>query len=63
MVDKETAKTLARSPHFNGKITVIDFRNMTDMYGSVHCCSQVLPSPSSLVLIKLLIIFNISGDQ
>ena len=41
MVDKATAKVLARSQYFDGKITVIDFRNMTDMYGSVHCCSQV----------------------
>jgi len=41
-VDKTTSKTLAKSPYFDGKISVIDFRNMSNMYGSVHCCSQVV---------------------
>ena len=54
MVDKTTAKVLARSPYFDGKITVIDFRNMTDMYGSVHCCSQVKKKRQIRTLTRLL---------
>eukprot|EP00002_Diphylleia_rotans_P015689 TRINITY_DN303_c0_g1_i5.p1 TRINITY_DN303_c0_g1~~TRINITY_DN303_c0_g1_i5.p1 ORF type:complete len:837 (-),score=166.55 TRINITY_DN303_c0_g1_i5:343-2853(-) len=42
MVDKASAKKVARSPHFNGSITVLEFTNMTAMYGSLHCCSQVV---------------------
>jgi len=41
-VDRTTAKHLARSEHFTGRIIVIDFKNITNMYGSVHCCSQVI---------------------
>eukprot|EP01119_Soliformovum_irregulare_P002721 TRINITY_DN1297_c0_g1_i1.p1 TRINITY_DN1297_c0_g1~~TRINITY_DN1297_c0_g1_i1.p1 ORF type:complete len:907 (-),score=155.10 TRINITY_DN1297_c0_g1_i1:52-2682(-) len=45
-VDKSTAKHLARSDKFHGKIINIDFSNMTTMYGSVHCCSQVVARKS-----------------
>eukprot|EP01122_Echinamoeba_exundans_P014054 TRINITY_DN6288_c0_g1_i1.p1 TRINITY_DN6288_c0_g1~~TRINITY_DN6288_c0_g1_i1.p1 ORF type:complete len:960 (-),score=226.78 TRINITY_DN6288_c0_g1_i1:65-2857(-) len=41
-VDKLTAKHIARSDAFSGRIIVIDFENITNMYGSVHCCSQVI---------------------
>eukprot|EP01080_Neovahlkampfia_damariscottae_P009347 gene9347-1434_t len=41
-VHEETARKMLQSPHFNGNIEVIDFSGMTTMFGSVHCCSQVL---------------------
>eukprot|EP01112_Ceratiomyxa_fruticulosa_P010629 TRINITY_DN2819_c0_g5_i1.p1 TRINITY_DN2819_c0_g5~~TRINITY_DN2819_c0_g5_i1.p1 ORF type:complete len:829 (-),score=201.18 TRINITY_DN2819_c0_g5_i1:70-2556(-) len=41
-VHLDTAKQLARSPHFDGKISIVPFRNMMNMYGSLRCCSQVL---------------------
>lgn len=40
-VDPATSKHLARSPLFKGRIVNLDFKNMTNMYGSLHCCSQV----------------------
>lgn len=51
-VDRMTAKFIARTPGFSGKIKVVDFSNNTNMFGSVHCCSQVisrrLPTPAEL---------------
>lgn len=41
LVDNDTAKYLARSG-YTGKISLIQFRHMMDMYGSIHCCSQVV---------------------
>ena len=41
-VDKNTAKFIARTQLFQGKIIVVDFSNNTNMFGSVHCCSQVI---------------------
>lgn len=41
-VDRSTAKFIARSQLFHGKIVVVDFSNNTNMFGSVHCCSQVI---------------------
>lgn len=41
-VDESTARTMVSSKYFDGNIHVIDFNGMTAMYGSVHCCSQVL---------------------
>eukprot|EP01098_Paradermamoeba_levis_P014384 TRINITY_DN6845_c0_g1_i3.p1 TRINITY_DN6845_c0_g1~~TRINITY_DN6845_c0_g1_i3.p1 ORF type:complete len:637 (+),score=196.25 TRINITY_DN6845_c0_g1_i3:171-1913(+) len=65
-VDKTTSKTLAKSPYFDGKISVIDFRNMSNMYGSVHCCSQVVSRKRAQVsgtqdALRLLVAVN-SGD-
>ena len=51
-VDRMTAKFIARTPGFSGKIKVVDFSNNTNMFGSVHCCSQVIsrrpPTPAEL---------------
>lgn len=41
-VDQSTARTMINSKYFDGNIHVINFDGMTAMYGSVHCCSQVL---------------------
>jgi len=41
-VDRTTAKFIARTRKFQGKIIVVDFTNNTNMFGSVHCCSQVI---------------------
>lgn len=41
-VDESTARTILSDKNFNGNIEVIDFSGVTTMYGSVHCCSQVL---------------------
>jgi hypothetical protein len=41
-VDRMTAKFIARSNQFRGKIICVDFSNNTNMFGSVHCCSQVI---------------------
>jgi arginine deiminase len=41
-VDRMTAKYIARSGLFKGKIICVDFSNNTNMFGSVHCCSQVI---------------------
>lgn len=49
-VDRMTAKFIARTAGFSGKIKVVDFSNNTNMFGSVHCCSQVIsrrpPTPA-----------------
>ena len=41
-VHKGTATKIIKSGKFNGKINVIPFDGMQTMFGSVHCCSQVL---------------------
>jgi arginine deiminase len=48
-VDRNTAKFIARTQLYQGKIIVVDFSNNTNMFGSVHCCSQVISrrSPAS----------------
>lgn len=47
-VDRTTAKFIARSHKFQGKIIVVDFTNNTNMFGSVHCCSQVISRRPSM---------------
>ncbi|EGC40455.1 hypothetical protein DICPUDRAFT_93382 [Dictyostelium purpureum] len=42
VVDKATAKTIARSTKTSSQLLFVDFRTVTKMYGSVHCCSQVV---------------------
>ncbi|KAK5574936.1 hypothetical protein RB653_010190 [Dictyostelium firmibasis] len=42
VVDRATAKTIARSTKTNNQLLFVDFRTVTKMYGSVHCCSQVV---------------------
>ncbi|KAN0033384.1 hypothetical protein ACTA71_002809 [Dictyostelium dimigraforme] len=42
VVDRATAKTIARSTKTNSQLLFVDFRTVTKMYGSVHCCSQVV---------------------
>eukprot|EP00195_Chlamydomonas_chlamydogama_P009440 CAMPEP_0202891208 /NCGR_PEP_ID=MMETSP1392-20130828/1328_1 /ASSEMBLY_ACC=CAM_ASM_000868 /TAXON_ID=225041 /ORGANISM="Chlamydomonas chlamydogama, Strain SAG 11-48b" /LENGTH=467 /DNA_ID=CAMNT_0049574893 /DNA_START=174 /DNA_END=1577 /DNA_ORIENTATION=+ len=41
-VHAASAREIAKSPHFNGDVCVIDFSSITSMYGSVHCASQVV---------------------
>lgn len=49
-VDPATSKHLARNPLFQGRIVNLGFKNMTSMYGSLHCCSQVISrvAPTSI---------------
>ncbi|KAF2078141.1 hypothetical protein CYY_000525 [Polysphondylium violaceum] len=47
VVDKATAKTIARSTKTNNQLLFVDFRTVTKMYGSVHCCSQVISRKST----------------
>ncbi|KYR01130.1 putative arginine deiminase [Tieghemostelium lacteum] len=51
VVDKATAKTVARSSKSKTQLIFVDFRTVTKMYGSVHCCSQVVSrsSPETLL--------------
>eukprot|EP01133_Synstelium_polycarpum_P015287 gene15287-18100_t len=42
VVDQATAKTIARAMKSAVKLLYVDFRTVTKMYGSVHCCSQVV---------------------
>ncbi|EGG21001.1 putative arginine deiminase [Cavenderia fasciculata] len=42
VVDQATAKTIARALKSTVKLLYVDFRTVTKMYGSVHCCSQVV---------------------
>ncbi|GAM26969.1 hypothetical protein SAMD00019534_101440 [Acytostelium subglobosum LB1] len=42
VVDQATAKTVARKTSSSVKLLFVDFRTVTKMYGSVHCCSQVV---------------------
>eukprot|EP00899_Mesostigma_viride_P029157 jgi/Mesvir1/9426/Mv02169-RA.1 len=39
---KESARLIARSPHFHGNVEFLHFRAITSMYGALHCSSQVL---------------------
>jgi hypothetical protein len=48
-VDQSTARTLLSSGVFDGNIDLIDYSGMTTMYGSVHCCSQVLKRRPAMV--------------
>ena len=41
-IEKNTARKIALSPHFNGTIEFLDFSGVTAMYGGVHCASQVI---------------------
>lgn len=41
-VHAPTARTIVRSPHFNGDVQCIDYSPITSMYGAVHCSSQVV---------------------
>ncbi|KAL9642397.1 hypothetical protein ABK040_014240 [Willaertia magna] len=45
-VDENTSRMILQSEHFDGEINLIDYSGMTTMYGSVHCCSQVLKRTS-----------------
>ncbi|XXQ34325.1 Arginine deiminase [Plasmodiophora brassicae] len=47
MMHRESARLLARNPHFKGTINVVDYRNVSSMYGSLHCTSQVVRRRSS----------------
>jgi len=47
VVDKATAKSIARSTKTNNQLLFVDFRTVTKMYGSVHCCSQVISRQGS----------------
>eukprot|EP00177_Eucheuma_denticulatum_P005686 GFKZ01010355.1.p1 GENE.GFKZ01010355.1~~GFKZ01010355.1.p1 ORF type:complete len:474 (+),score=74.17 GFKZ01010355.1:170-1591(+) len=41
-IEKETARRIACSPHFQGTVEYLDFSAVTCMYGGVHCASQVV---------------------
>ena len=41
-VHMETARQIAKSPHFTGDVQCIDYSPITSMYGAVHCSSQVV---------------------
>ena len=41
-VHEETARVIAQSPHFRGRIRYHDFSSITSMYGAVHCATQVV---------------------
>lgn len=38
----ETARQLVRCPAFHGRVQVVDFADVTAMYGGLHCSSQVV---------------------
>jgi hypothetical protein len=42
MMHEGSARLVARDPQFRGSIKVIDYCNITSMYGSLHCTSQVV---------------------
>eukprot|EP00123_Amoebidium_parasiticum_P010375 comp20064_c0_seq1/m.24674 comp20064_c0_seq1/g.24674 ORF comp20064_c0_seq1/g.24674 comp20064_c0_seq1/m.24674 type:complete len:447 (-) comp20064_c0_seq1:212-1552(-) len=41
-VHDDTARLIARSKAFKGKVQVLNFSDVTAMYGAVHCASQVV---------------------
>jgi len=41
-VDESTSRSLIKSKMIKGNIDLIDYNAFVKMYGSVHCCSQVL---------------------
>eukprot|EP00906_Rhabdomonas_costata_P030672 RCo043365 len=41
-VNAQTAREIVRSPHFKGDVKFLDFSQITNMYGAVHCASQVV---------------------
>ena len=41
-VHEETARVIAQSPYFRGRIRYHDFSAITSMYGAVHCATQVV---------------------
>jgi len=52
--DPETADHIAKSPYFHGSITNIDFREITKLYGALHCSTQIFrdirtPQPANTV--------------
>eukprot|EP00474_Spongospora_subterranea_P002335 CRZ02793.1 hypothetical protein [Spongospora subterranea] len=42
MMHEESARLVARNPHFKGRINVVDYVSVSSMYGSLHCTSQVV---------------------
>lgn len=41
-VHKGTARQITRCPQFTGDVQVIEYDQITSMYGAVHCSSQVV---------------------
>lgn len=41
-IEKNVARRIAQSPHFNGTVEWLNFDDITCMYGGVHCASQVV---------------------
>ena len=39
--DSAMAETIESSPHFEGKVHVLDYREICKMYGAIHCTTQV----------------------
>ncbi|GKT22922.1 Arginine deiminase [Aduncisulcus paluster] len=60
-VNDDTARLVARDPHFKGTIQSIDFRAVTSMFGSMHCCSQcVIRSPAKVT--KTMAFYPLPGE-
>ena len=43
--DAAMAETIEAFPHFDGKVHVIDYREVCKMYGAIHCTTQVFRQP------------------
>eukprot|EP01132_Coremiostelium_polycephalum_P007952 gene7952-9782_t len=56
VVDKATAKAIARKSNTSSQLLFVDFRTVTKMYGSVHCCSQVVSRRSNQLSIDTTLI-------
>lgn len=41
-IEADTARRIASSPLFKGKVELLDFSDVTTMYGGVHCASQIV---------------------
>lgn len=46
--NESAARTMLENKAFRGDVQVLDYSGMTTMYGSLHCCSQVLFRARSL---------------
>ena len=44
------ARVIARSPHFAGDLEHVEFGSITNMYGALHCSSQVLVRNKNVVM-------------
>lgn len=47
-IERNVARRIACSPYFHGTVQLLDFRDVTCMYGGVHCASQVVRRDETL---------------